>query len=138
MIIFCEYFKIISDIKQKCVGSTLMKKYVYAIDLHEESIEDYKEYHRSCWEEVEGALKKAGVLSMETYLIQNRLVTIITGDDNFDCYTSLKTYADCERVCQWDDIMRKFQKPLDEAKEAKWLLMEKVYDSEWHGRWKEK
>ena len=105
-----------------------MKRYVYTLELREESIDEYIEYHKNVWPEVEASVTAAGICDMEIYLLGNRLVSIVEVTDDFDPESSMRSYATCERVAEWDKLMAKFQVPVKEAKPHEWWArMDRVY-----------
>ncbi|MEG2842140.1 MAG: L-rhamnose mutarotase [Ruthenibacterium sp.] len=110
-----------------------MKRHVLTIELDAEHVSDYVFYHENVWSEVEQALRKAGVVDMETYLLGTRLCTVMETTDDFDPIVILQNYADCSRVNQWDGIMNQYQRPVKEAAQNEWWAsMKKIYDSKWH------
>lgn len=103
-----------------------MKRYVYSVKLRDIAIEPYKKYHENCPPQVEAALIRVGIKHMQTYLLNNILVTILDTEDSFDPINDIKNYSDSKEVDEWDAIMATLQIPHDGC--DGWTLMEKVYD----------
>ena len=105
-----------------------MKRFVYTLELREESVDEYVEYHKNVWKEVEADVTAAGIIDMEIYLLGTRLFSIVEASDDFDPENSMKNYATCDRVVEWDELMAKFQVPVKEAKSHEWWAkMDCVY-----------
>ena len=105
-----------------------MKRYVYTLELKEENIKEYVDYHQNVWPEVEKDITNAGVIDMEIYLLGNRLFSIVETTDEFDPDNTMKNYATCERTVEWDKLMAQFQVPVKDAKPHElWAKMERVY-----------
>ncbi|KYQ92820.1 hypothetical protein DLAC_05405 [Tieghemostelium lacteum] len=109
-----------------------MKSFAQALDLKDdkELIEEYKKYHKHVWPEVINALKTVGIEKMKIFLLGNHLFMYYETNDSFDGfqnYTNLTPKAN-----EWDNLMRKFQQKVKEAKESDWWTpMEEVFDLNW-------
>lgn len=108
-----------------------MKTYVYTLNLIDdpEVIQQYKEYHRAVWPEVEESLRSVGIVNMEIFLLGRRLVNIMKTVDNFEPDRDFPRYTEGKpNVEKWDQFMAKFQEKVPEAKDDEWwALMERVY-----------
>lgn len=108
-----------------------MKKYCLALDLKNDPnlIEEYKNFHRNVWPEIIESIKKSGIINLEIYNIQNRLLMIIEADSNFSFEEKSKLDATNPKVQEWEALMWKFQQALPGAKPGeKWLLMDKIFE----------
>ena len=109
-----------------------MKAFGLTINLREDPqiIEEYKEYHRAVWPEVEQALKTVGVTSMKIFLLGRRLFIYIETTDNFVVDRDFSKYLEQHPKCaEWDAYMRTYQEKLPEAIEDEWwATMEQVYE----------
>ncbi|HEY1922513.1 MAG TPA: L-rhamnose mutarotase [Tepidisphaeraceae bacterium] len=110
-----------------------MKRYCLTLDLKDDPalIAEYRRYHGAgqIWPEVSDALRKAGVLSSEIYLLGTRMVMVLETVDAFSFETKAAIDSASERVQDWERLMWKFQKPLPGSKPGeKWLLMEKIFE----------
>ena len=120
-----QVFRNLSKFKE---GLYIMKRYVYTLELREESVDEYVKYHQDVSKEVEADLTAAGVYNMEIYLLGNRLFSIIEASDGFDPENSLRNYATCQRTTEWNALMATFQVAVKEAKPHElWARMDCVY-----------
>lgn len=114
-----------------------MKTYAYALDLADdpEVIRQYAERHKNVPSEVLGAGKELGILSDRIYLIGNRLFRLTETTDNYDPDAS-GDYAQLSPVArEWDELMRTWQRPLDQRKSGEWWArMELVYQCDLTGK----
>lgn len=108
-----------------------MKKYCLALDLKNDPdlIEEYKRFHQNVWPEIIESIKKSGIINLEIYNIQDRLLMIIEADSNFSFEKKSKLDATNPKVQEWETLMWKFQQALPGAKpREKWLLMDKIFE----------
>lgn len=108
-----------------------MKKYCLALDLinDPELIAEYKTFHQNVWPEIMESIKESGIINLEIYNIQDRLLMIIEADENFSFEEKSKADAANPKVQEWEALMWKFQQALPSAKPGeKWLLMDKIFE----------
>jgi L-rhamnose mutarotase len=110
-----------------------VKRYCLTLDLKDDPalIAEYRRYHEPghIWPEVGDALREAGVLSSEIYLLGTRMVMVLETVDAFSFEAKAAIDGASERVQDWERLMWKFQKPLPGSKPGeKWLLMEKIFE----------
>lgn len=108
-----------------------MKKYCLALDLinDPELIAEYKTFHQNVWPEIMERIKESGIINLEIYNIQDRLLMIIEADENFSFEEKSKADAANPKVQEWEALMWKFQQALPSAKPGeKWLLMDKIFE----------
>jgi L-rhamnose mutarotase len=107
-----------------------MKKIAYTIDLQDypKLIEEYIEYHRNVWPEVQDGLKSVGLIEMNIYRLGLRMFMVMEVADDFDVATGLPAYLKTHPKCQqWEDMMDKYQSPLPDAKSGeKWSEMNNI------------
>jgi L-rhamnose mutarotase len=107
-------------------------RYVLTLDLvHDpDKVEDYKRHHRAVWPEVLRSLRKVGVLRMEIYDLDRRLMMIMDVKDSFDRARDFARHnASNPRCAEWETLMKTFQLPPPGAKPGEvWALMEKTFD----------
>lgn len=111
-----------------------MKTFAQALDLQDDPalIAEYEEYHRAVWPEVKQALRSIGIEEMKIFRIGNRLFMTYQAPDDFDPARDFIGYTQVARAREWDDKMRKYQKPVPAAPEgAWWAPMDKVFDIDW-------
>ncbi len=108
-----------------------MDRYCFTLDLKDDqkSISTYKSYHRSVWPEVKDALKEAGVLNLEIYLLSNRLFMIMEVDDDFSFEAKNKADQANTKVQEWEKLMWNFQQALPGSKPGeKWVMMDQIFE----------
>ncbi|NIJ54856.1 L-rhamnose mutarotase [Dyadobacter arcticus] len=107
-----------------------MKKYCLAVDLvnDPQMIEEYEEYHKQIWPEIEKSIKDAGISQMEIYRLGERLFMIMETEEDFSFENKAQMDASNAKVQEWEELMWKYQKALPSAKPGeKWVLMNKIF-----------
>jgi L-rhamnose mutarotase len=108
----------------------MSRRYCLTLDLKDDPalIAEYKRYHEHIWPEIASSLRESDIRDAEIYLLGTRLFMILEVDDRFSFEAKTKADLANEKVCQWEALMWKFQKPLPQAKAGeKWLLMERIF-----------
>lgn len=110
-----------------------MKTYCLTLDLHDDPdlIEEYKWHHRreNIWPEVVGNIKSQGILGEEIYLHGSRLVMLLRTTDDFNFEAKAAADASDPKMCEWESLMWKYQKPVPGAPPGeKWILMNKIFE----------
>jgi len=109
------------------------KRYCLTLDLQDQPalIAEYRRYHQKIWSEITSSIKDAGILDMEIYLLGTRMFMVMEVDERFSFDAKAKADAANPKVCEWEELMWKFQQPLPQAKLGeKWLLMERIFKLE--------
>lgn len=111
---------------------TVHKRYCMALDLKDdpELIKEYRHYHGpgQVWPEVIESIKNAGIEDMEIYILGNRLFMIMDVNEHFDFDKKSLADAENQKVQDWEQLMWKFQLPLQWAKPGeKWLMTELMF-----------
>jgi L-rhamnose mutarotase len=107
-----------------------VKRYCLALDLKDdpELIAEYEEYHRNVWPEVLQSITAAGILQMEIYRVNNRLIMVMETNDDFSFERKAAIDEASAKVQEWEFLMWKYQTTLPGSKPGqKWMLMEKVF-----------
>lgn len=107
-----------------------MKKFCLALDLIDdpELIAEYEKYHQNVWPEVKQSILDSGIINMEIYRIQNRLLMIVEADENFSFEAKNEADKNNLKVQEWEELMWKFQQHLPNSKPGeKWQLMDKIF-----------
>ena len=109
-----------------------MKKYCLALDLKDDQklIEEYEALHKTenAWPEITISITDGGITNMEIYRTGNRLFMIMETSDDFDFNNKATMDAANPKVQQWEELMWKFQQPLEWALPGeKWVLMDQIY-----------
>lgn len=109
-----------------------VKRYCQVLNLKlgEGKITEYKYWHNSknIWKEIPQGIRKAGILDMELYLLDNTAVMILTTPLDFDWDEAFGKLAAYERQAEWEDFVAQFQ-DADAGKRSdeKWQLTERIF-----------
>ena len=96
---------------------------------NQELIRQYEEHHRQVWPEILASITNSGIEQMEIYRLGTRLFMIMEVNENFSFERKAQMDSDNEKVQQWEELMWKYQEPLEEAaKGEKWVLLNKIFD----------
>jgi len=109
---------------------SMNKRYCLTLDLKDDPalIAEYRRYHQKIWPEITSSVKDAGIVDMEIYLLDTRMFMIMEVDETFSFDAKAKADRANPKVREWEELMWKFQKPLQQAKPGeKWLLMERIF-----------
>jgi len=112
---------------------SMNKRYCLTLDLKDDPalIAEYRRCHQKIWPEITSSIKDAGIVDMEIYLLGTRMFMIMEVDETFSFDIKAKADRANPKVREWEELMWKFQKPLEEAKPGeKWLLMERIFKLE--------
>lgn len=107
-----------------------MKKFCLALDLIDdpELIAEYEKYHQNVWSEIKQSILDSGIINMEIYRFQNRLIMIVEADENFSFEAKNEADKNNPKVQEWEELMWKFQQQLPNSKPGeKWQLMDKIF-----------
>jgi L-rhamnose mutarotase len=112
----------------------MITRTVLAVDLNgaASAIDAYKAHHRRVWPEVLASLRRAGIIGMDIFLLDRRLVMILeTQDPDFRrCFAA--HVASSPRVAEWEALMRSLQTPPPGAPPGEWWTeMEPVFSLEY-------
>ena len=108
----------------------MTRRYCLALDLKDDPalIAEYKRYHQKIWPEITRSIHDAGIENLEIYLLGTRLFMILEAGPAFSFAAKEEMDRANPKVCEWEELMWKFQKPLPEAKPGeKWLLMDRIF-----------
>jgi L-rhamnose mutarotase len=111
----------------------MSRRYCLTLDLKDDPklIAEYKRHHERIWPEITVSLKESGIQDAEIYLLGTRLFMILEVDDNFSFEAKARADQQNPKVCEWEELMWKYQSALPQAKAGeKWLLMEKIFKLE--------
>jgi L-rhamnose mutarotase len=106
------------------------KRYCQFLKVNSDTINEYKYWHSSqnIWKEIPEGIRKAGILNMEIYLIEDMAFMIIETPTNFNWDEAFGKLATYERQAEWEDFVSKFQ--LTESgkrSDEKWQLIERIF-----------
>lgn len=107
------------------------KRFCRFLSLNPDTLDEYKYWHdsRHIWKEIPEGIRKAGILDMEIFLINNMAFMIIETPLDFDWDTAFGRLATFERQSEWEAFVDKFQRPKADGlrSEEKWQLMERIF-----------
>ena len=115
---------------QKPLGQT--KRYVQTLDLKDDPamIEAYRRCHSAehHWKEIREGIKAVGILEMEIYILNNRLVMIVDTPADFDWDKAMAKLATLPRQAEWEQYVSAFQQCAANAtSDEKWNMMERMF-----------
>jgi L-rhamnose mutarotase len=108
----------------------MTRRHCLTLDLKDdpELIAEYKRYHEKIWPEITQSIKDAGVHGLEIYLRGTRMFMILEVDESFSFERKAEADRKNPKVQEWENLMWKFQKALQEAQPGeKWLPMERIF-----------
>lgn len=108
------------------------KRYVQFLELEDnpELIKKYKKLHsqKEHWKEIRDGIKDVGILEMEIYIQDNRLVMIVDAPLDFDFDSAMSRLAKLPRQQEWEETVAEFQKCSSSATSAeKWKMAERIF-----------
>jgi L-rhamnose mutarotase len=108
-----------------------MNRYVMTLDLKgdPQDIATYRRHHREIWPEVRDSLLRVGVLRMDIYQLERRLVMVMDAREGFDLKGSFAAHAASHPRCaEWEELMKTFQQAPPGAKPGGlWTVMEPIF-----------
>ncbi|PWK25192.1 L-rhamnose mutarotase [Arcicella aurantiaca] len=108
-----------------------MKRYCLTLDLKDnpQLISEYEAYHQNVWTEILKSIKDSGIISMQIYRLQTRMMMLMETEDYFSFEEKGKMDASNPKVQEWEELMWKYQQALPTAKNGeKWMLMDKIFE----------
>jgi len=108
----------------------MARRYCLALDLQDDArlIEEYEAHHRKVWPEILESIASSGILSMEIYRLQNRLLMVMEVDNRFSFEAKAAADAANERVQAWEALMWRYQQAVPGGPPgAKWRLMDRMF-----------
>lgn len=108
------------------------KRFVQTMELKNDSelIRKYKEAHdkEHFWDEIKQGIKAVGILEMEIYILDNRLVMIVDAPKDFDWNSAMAKLATLPRQAEWENYVAEFQDCASDAtSDQKWQMMERMF-----------
>ena len=111
-------------------ASSAVKRYCQFLRLNKETLEQYKFWHNSknIWKEIPQGIRKAGILDMEIYIIDELAFMIVETSLDFNWDEAFGRLATYERQAEWEDFVAKFQVvEKGQTSEEKWKLVERIF-----------
>jgi L-rhamnose mutarotase len=100
-----------------------MRVIAFALDLVDDpnAIVEYERCHRQIWPELVTAMKAVGVVSQRIFRSGTRLFMVLEVPDDFDWTERFARYlASTPKATEWDQLMRRFQRPAPAARDDEW------------------
>lgn len=108
-----------------------MTRRVLTLDLREgDAVADaYVAHHRAIWPEVARSLHAVGVLGLDIYRLERRLVMVLETVDGFDLEADFARHAASDPRCaEWEQLMKTFQQaPPGASPGSLWTVMEPIF-----------
>ncbi len=109
-----------------------VKRYCQVLDLKDDPqlIAEYIEQHseRGAWPEIVAGIREVGILEMELYLVENRLVMIVEAPLDFDWDSAMSRLATLPRQSEWEDHVAKYQVCKEgSTSDEKWKMMQRIF-----------
>ena len=109
------------------------KRYVQILDLKNDDSEMIRLYRQAhdkehFWKEIGEGIKSVGILEMEIYIHDNRLVMIVDTPLDFDWHKAMVRLATLPRQAEWEHYVSQFQGcSADATSDEKWQMMERMF-----------
>jgi L-rhamnose mutarotase len=108
-----------------------MNRHVMTLDLKDDpqGVAAYRRHHREIWPDVRDSLFRVGVLRMDIYQLERRLVMVMDTKEGFDLRRSFTAHtASHPRCAEWEELMKTFQQAPPGAKPGElWTSMEPIF-----------
>lgn len=106
------------------------KRYCQFLKLNADTLDQYRHWHdsKNIWREIPEGIRKAGILNMEIYVINDLAFMIIETPVEFVWDEAFGHLATFERQAEWEEFVSGFQE-VGEGKrsEEKWQLVERIF-----------
>lgn len=114
------------------ISNGTIKRYVQFLEINNdpELIAQYRYWHSEehHWQEIREGIKAVGILEMEIYMLDNRLVMIVDAPADFDWQEAMNRLATLPRQAEWEAFVARFQGCRADARsDEKWQPMERMF-----------
>ncbi|GHT06390.1 hypothetical protein FACS189440_20780 [Bacteroidia bacterium] len=106
------------------------RRYCQFLKLNPDTLDQYRYWHDSqhIWKEIPQGIRKAGILNMELYQINDFAIMIVETPLDFNWDEAFGKLATYERQAEWEDFVSQFQIAGNgQRSEEKWQLMERIF-----------
>lgn len=106
------------------------KRFCQFLKLNQETVDQYKYWHdrRNIWQEIPEGIRRAGIIDMEIYVINDTAFMILETPVDFNWDESFGKLAGYERQSEWEDFVSQFQITADGRRsDEKWELVERIF-----------
>ena len=114
------------------ISNGTIKRYVQFLEINNdpELIAQYRYWHseKHHWQEIREGIKAVGILEMEIYMLDNRLVMIVDAPADFNWQEAMDRLATLPRQAEWEAFVTRFQGCNAEARsDEKWQPAERIF-----------
>lgn len=106
------------------------RRYCQFLKLNPDTLDEYKHWHdsKNIWREIPEGIRKAGILYMEIYVVNDLAFMILETPADFDWDEAFGRLATYERQAEWEDFVSGFQQAGEgKRSEEKWQLVERIF-----------
>ena len=108
------------------------KRYVQFLEINDapELIRQYRYWHSEehHWQEIRDGIREVGILEMEIYMLDNRLVMIVDAPASLDWQEAMNRLATLPRQAEWEAFVARFQGcSADARSDEKWQPAERIF-----------
>ena len=108
------------------------KRYVQTLELKDDPvlIHEYRKWHSKeyHWKEIGDGIRAVGILDMEIYILNTRLVMIVDTPEDFNWEEAMDRLAKMPRQAEWEAFVARLQGCSPEARsDEKWQMMERMF-----------
>lgn len=106
------------------------KRFCQFLKLNQETVDQYKYWHdsRNIWKEIPEGIRRAGIIDMEIYVINDIAFMVLETPVDFNWDESFGKLAGYERQAEWEDFVSKFQITAEgQRSDEKWQLIERIF-----------
>lgn len=108
------------------------KRYVQFLEItyDPELMAKYRYWHSEPhhWKEIREGIKAVGILEMELYMLDNRLVMIVDAPADFNWQEAMDKLATLPRQAEWEAFVARFQGCSSDARsDEKWQQAERIF-----------
>ena len=109
-----------------------VKRYCQMLELKNEPelIARYRRAHSKdeAWQEILDGIRQVGILEMEIYIKDNRLVMIVETPLDFSWDEAMNRLASLPRQAEWEAFVAQFQQcDASATSDEKWQMMERMF-----------
>jgi L-rhamnose mutarotase len=109
-----------------------VKRYCQMLELKNEPelIARYRRAHskEESWKEIRDGIRQVGILEMEIYIKDNRLMMIVETPLDFNWDEAMSRLATLPRQAEWEAFVAQFQQcEANATSDEKWQMMERVF-----------
>jgi L-rhamnose mutarotase len=130
--LFIKNKRTMKDLKEgyKKEAAGVTKHFCQFLKLNPDTLEQYKYWHnsRNIWKEIPQGIRKAGILDMEIYVINDMAFMLLETAPDFNWDASFDRLATYERQAEWEEFVSQFQMAEEgQRSEEKWQLAERIF-----------